>query len=85
MNTGASDQQIRDIQDRLSNLGKEQRELTALLETLQRQKQIHSEPSQNHPVTIDPVTTDRIRLFMSLFRGRNDVFPKRWDNAKTGH
>lgn len=84
MDTGTSDQQIRDIQDRLSNLGKEQRELTALLENLQRQKQIHSEPSQNHPVIIDPVTTDRIRLFMSLFRGRNDVFPKRWDNAKTG-
>ena len=84
MDIGASDQQIRDIQDRLSVLGKEQGELTALLENLQRQKQTDSKPSQNHPVTIDPVTTDRIRLFMSLFRGRNDVFPKRWDNVKTG-
>jgi hypothetical protein len=23
-------------------------------------------------------------LFRSLFRGREDVFPKRWDNTKTG-
>ena len=27
---------------------------------------------------------DKVRLFLSLFRGRTDVFPKRWENAKTG-
>lgn len=27
---------------------------------------------------------EKIRIFMNLFRGRMDVFPKRWDNAKTG-
>ena len=36
------------------------------------------------PVFLDPITPDRIKLFVSLFRGRPDVFPKRWDNAKTG-
>jgi hypothetical protein len=25
---------------------------------------------------------EKIRLFRSLFRGRTDVFPKRWENAK---
>ena len=27
---------------------------------------------------------DKIRLFMSLFRGRDDVYAKRWENAKRG-
>ena len=29
-------------------------------------------------------TAAKIALFRSLFRGRQDVFPQRWDNAKTG-
>lgn len=28
--------------------------------------------------------TEKIRLFRTLFRGREDVFPKRWENAKQG-
>ena len=27
---------------------------------------------------------DKIHLFRNLFRGRTDVFPRRWQNAKTG-
>jgi hypothetical protein len=27
---------------------------------------------------------EKIRLFRALFRGREDVFPKRWENAKQG-
>ena len=26
----------------------------------------------------------KVELFRSLFRGREDVFPRRWENAKTG-
>ena len=29
-------------------------------------------------------TNDKIALFRSLFRGREEVFPRRWDNPKTG-
>jgi hypothetical protein len=28
--------------------------------------------------------SEKIALFRSLFRGRDDVFPHRWHNAKTG-
>jgi len=28
---------------------------------------------------------DKIRLFMSLFRGRDDVYAKRWENRKNGN
>lgn len=34
------------------------------------------------PSSLSP--EDKISLFMSLFHGRRDVFPKRWDNQKTG-
>ena len=36
------------------------------------------------PVTMASATDDKVALFGSLFRGRKDVFPKRWDNLKTG-
>ncbi len=52
--------------------------------------QIH----QNGVKTVDDTTTttinnhshsiDKINLFMSLFKGRNDVYAKRWDNEKNG-
>src|SRR3990167_4317631 len=29
-------------------------------------------------------SNEKISIFMNLFRGREDVFPKRWDNKKTG-
>lgn len=35
-------------------------------------------------VTMASPTADKVALFRSLFRGREDVFPRRWDNAKTG-
>lgn len=36
--------------------------------------------------TIDKLSTpnDKINLFMSLFKGRDDVFAKRWENPKKG-
>ncbi|EKE10179.1 MAG: hypothetical protein ACD_16C00073G0003 [uncultured bacterium] len=34
------------------------------------------------PSSLSP--EEKISLFMDLFQGRRDVFPKRWDNQKTG-
>jgi len=39
---------------------------------------------QDAPVTMASPTTDKVALFRNLFRGREDVFPRRWDNPKTG-
>ena len=36
------------------------------------------------PVTNRSPARDKIALFRSLFRGREDVYTKRWDNARTG-
>jgi superfamily II DNA or RNA helicase len=35
-------------------------------------------------VTAASVATDKVALFRRLFAGRQDVFPVRWENAKTG-
>ena len=36
------------------------------------------------PITNRSSVRDKIALFRSLFRGRKDVYPKRWENARTG-
>src|SRR5207302_712358 len=41
-------------------------------------------PVSDAPVTNASSPAAKIALFRSLFRGRVDVFPKRWENPKTG-
>jgi hypothetical protein len=45
-----------------------------------------SQPQLRLPIaaaTVAPRSgVEKVRLFRSLFRGRTDVFPKRWENAK---
>lgn len=40
--------------------------------------------STSSPVTQYSSNAEKIRLFRNLFRGREDVYPKRWENSKTG-
>jgi superfamily II DNA or RNA helicase len=77
---------IAEIERRLSALEDEKRRLEVELCALRLEDQQKKQDSftKNAPVSLDPITPDRIKLFVSLFRGRSDVFPKRWDNAKTG-
>ena len=41
-------------------------------------------PPPAGPVTSRSPARDKIALFRSLFRGREDVYPKRWENGKKG-
>ena len=41
-------------------------------------------PPPAGPVTGRSPARDKIALFRSLFRGRDDVYPKRWENAAAG-
>jgi len=41
-------------------------------------------PTKSGGVTMESPTADKIALFRKLFRGREEVFPRRWDNIKTG-
>ena len=74
--------EITQIQKRLHILDEERAQLLARLKNLE----------ENH-VTLPSTKTDKskplspsekIAIFRSLFRGREDVYPLRWDNRKTG-
>lgn len=39
-------------------------------------------PTESEPAQTNFTTNDKITLFRSLFRGREDVYPQRWESAK---
>jgi hypothetical protein len=76
---------------RLSELDSERDQLSARIATLR--SHMASQPATLAiSVTPPPLGTsaaptsqaDKVALFRSLFRGRHDVYPRRWENARTG-
>ncbi len=87
----AEKEEIAHIRARLASLDAERTELGERLAALERQQETlirvdHlSPPVANSPtVTAASSTTDKVTLFRRLFVGRQDVFPVRWENRKTG-
>ena len=84
------DKEIADLQKRLAELDRERESVLAALEQFKRRPtvEVQSTPtSQMADVVAGPAAlsnADKIALFRSLFRGRDDVFPRRWENPKTG-
>jgi hypothetical protein len=83
------DKEIADLQDRLAKLDRERASVLAALERLTRRPTVEVQPmqtSQMADVVAGPAAlsnAEKVALFRSLFRGRDDVFPRRWENAKT--
>ena len=85
MKTHNMEQRITAIRARLKRLSAEQekleQELHELLLIRQRTISSWSPPAR----TSDQYSPDKkIRIFRSLFRGREDVFPRRFESTKTG-
>ncbi len=73
------------IRKRLAELSAEQRELEAQLADLTRRpSRKHRPVAPARQVTCASPPAEKITLFRSLFRGREDVFPKFWINTKSG-
>lgn len=74
------------IRKRLTRLDAEKAELEVRLATLlaEREPAQESRPIPDAPVDNASPPDAKFKLFRSLFQGREDVFPKRWENAKTG-
>ena len=78
------------IESRLAELEEERRRLTAELTRLRREiaspmpAQSVGEAAASHHVHHLSSSAEKTRLFRSLFRGREDVYPRRWENLKTG-
>ena len=71
------------IRTRLAKLDSERADLEARLAGLLVAQEAESR-AIGAPVTSASPPAAKIALFRSLFRGREDVFPRRWENAKTG-
>ena len=80
-------QQIARLQGRLTTLDRERSEISKRLQVLARARAdegIAKSDSSVVLVTMASSTDAKIALFRSLFRGRADVLPRRWENQKTG-
>jgi superfamily II DNA or RNA helicase len=80
------EREIAAIRARLARLDLEKAELEATLTRLiaAQESRGNPPPIKDAPVTNASSAAAKVTLFGSLFRGREDVFPKRWDNTKTG-
>ena len=76
---------------RLAGLNAEVEKATALLTGLR--EQLAAVPALQVPTQPEPIidaadvpstNAAKVGLFRSLFRGRDDVFPRRWENKKKG-
>jgi hypothetical protein len=85
--------QIADIEEQLARLHAQQEDAEATLRSLRTQRERdettfrsnEDNSEQAHPPTSENLTPDeKISLFLRLFRGRDDVFPRLWQNQKTG-
>ena len=73
------------IRSRLAALRAEQTAIEARLVELDTARSNgQSSPLDEAPVAASSSPAEKIALFRSLFRGRENVFPKRWSNARSG-
>ena len=73
MRYNANSQSIAEIDSRLAALKEEQKQLLALREQLQKTSPIYPDSTSYSP-------EQKVSIFRSLFRGRNDIFANRWQN-----
>ena len=73
-------QKITELEDKIQSLDIERATLTKQLNTLKKLN------SQNFSTSVTQYssTIEKIQLFKNLFQGREDVYPKRWENTKIG-
>lgn len=72
--------EIEEIKQRVDSLDAERRDL------LRRLSALESKHQQQQRDSLQQFSSQqKIHIFRQLFRGRENVFSKRWDNRKTGH
>jgi len=80
-------ERLRELGERLRKLERERVVVQGEIDAITRDAlqetlpfEVAGPPAPNRPSDIP----SKIALFRSLFRGRTDVFPRRWENRKTG-
>jgi superfamily II DNA or RNA helicase len=82
--------EIADLRRRLAELDQERASVLTKLEQLKQQRTAEVSPAPPVETVAGAATApalsnaEKVALFRSLFRGRDDVFPRRWENPKAG-
>ena len=75
---------------KIGRLEGELQETRAVLESLRAELSAQRLSSSTHPLPLIPATpvpvtsAEKVSLFRSRFRGRDDIYPRFWTNARTG-
>ena len=72
------------IRERIAELDAERAALSRELVQLTRREPAPAPNAEAPPVTVASPAAHKVALFRSLFAGRADVFPLRWENTRTG-
>lgn len=89
----SSTQQLRTLEQRLKQLDADRAELLRAIEECKRSTVQETKPAQVIECSLlgralrdaSPVAPDeQVALFLQLFRCREHIYPKRWENAKSG-
>ena len=81
--------EIADLQKRLAEIDRDRASILSALEHLKLRRTADVQPTPKPQMVWDAVTAtalsnaEKVALFRSRFRGRDDVFPRRWENSKT--
>jgi superfamily II DNA or RNA helicase len=84
---------IAEVEKQLAYLLEQQEEAESTLQSLQEQLEradfatagTEKHPDKGHAPTAQNLTpAEKVALFLRLFQGRNDVYPKLWQNQKSG-
>ena len=78
------EQRITALEQKIQAIDAEREALLQELTKLKQQQQSLAQPIVGAIVTQHSSIKDKVNLFRDLFKGRDDVYPKRWENSKTG-
>lgn len=78
------EQQIAVLEQKIQDVDAEREALFQKLVKLKSLQQNLAQPIAEATVSQQSSSKDKVKLFRDLFKGRDDVYPKRWENSKTG-
>ena len=77
-------EEVARIREHLARLDLERADLRARLSEIETSRAVEESAARaSGPISNRSSTSKKIALFRSLFRGREDVYAKRWENART--
>ena len=82
-------QLLAEAEEALAKLNSRRTELLKQITELKQEKALHEQTTPPQSAALSSITNQssqeaKINLFRSLFRGREDVYPKRFESLKTG-